>query len=57
MCFVQLLKHWCNAQSMQIKWGKHLSELFHITDGVYFGCISVFFILLSLWCLVTNGVR
>jgi len=43
MCFVQLLKHWCNAQSMQIKWGKHLSELFHITDGVYFGCISVFF--------------
>ena len=34
MCFVQLLKHWYKEQMMQIKWGKHLSEPFLVTNGV-----------------------
>jgi len=34
MCFVRLLKHWYNEQTMQIKRGKHLSEPFHVTNGV-----------------------
>ena len=28
MCFVRLLKYWHKEQTMQIKWGKHFSELF-----------------------------
>jgi len=34
MCFVRLLKYWYKEQTMQIKWDKHLSELFHVTNGV-----------------------
>jgi len=34
MCFVRLLKHWCKEQTRQIKWGKHFSELFHVSNGV-----------------------
>ena len=34
MCFVPLLKHWYKEQTMQIKWGKHFSELFHVSNGV-----------------------
>jgi len=34
MCFVRLLKHWYKEQMMQIKWGKHFSELFHVFNGV-----------------------
>ena len=35
-CFVCLLKHWYKEQTMQIKWGKHFSELFlfHVSNGV-----------------------
>jgi len=31
---VRLLKHWYKEQTMQMKWGKHLSEPFHVTNGV-----------------------
>ena len=34
MCFVRLLKHWYKEQTMQIKWGKHISEPFHVSNGV-----------------------
>jgi len=34
MCFVRLLKHWDKEQTMQIKWGKHFSEPFHVSNGV-----------------------
>ena len=34
MCFVRLLKHWYKEQTMQIKWGKHFSEPFHVSNGV-----------------------
>ena len=34
MCFVRLLKHWYKEQTMQIKWGKHFSELFQVSNGV-----------------------
>jgi len=34
MYFVRLLKHWYKEQTMQIKWGKHLSDPFHVTNGV-----------------------
>ena len=34
MCFVRLLKHWYKEQTMQIKRGKHFSELFHVSNGV-----------------------
>jgi len=28
------VKHWYKEQTMQIKWGKHFSEPFHVTNGV-----------------------
>ena len=34
MCFVRLLKHWYKEQTMQIKWGMHFSEPFHVSNGV-----------------------
>ena len=34
MCFVRLLNHWYKEQTMQIKWSKHFSELFHVSNGV-----------------------
>ena len=34
MCFVHLLKHWYKEQTMQIKWGKHFFELFHVSNWV-----------------------
>jgi len=34
MCFVCLLKHWYKEQKMSIKWGKHISEPFHVSNGV-----------------------
>jgi len=37
MCFVRLLKHWYNetlVQTKQIKWAKHLSEPFHVSNGL-----------------------
>jgi len=34
MCFVRVLKHWYKEQTMQIKWGKHFSEPFHVSNGV-----------------------
>jgi len=33
MCFMRLLKHWYKEQTMQIKRGKHFSELFHVSNG------------------------
>jgi len=39
MCFVLLLKHWYKEQMMQVKWGKQLSEPFHVTNGVRQGGI------------------
>ena len=32
MCFVHLLKHWYKEETMQIKWGKHLSETFRFSE-------------------------
>jgi len=34
MCSVRLLKHWYKEQMMQIKWGKHFPEPFHVSNGV-----------------------
>ena len=34
MCFVRLLKHWYKEQTIQIKWGKHFSGPFHVSNGV-----------------------
>jgi len=34
MCFLRLLKYWYKEQTIQIKWGKHLSEPFHVSNGV-----------------------
>jgi len=34
MCFVRLRKHWYKKQTIQIKWGKHFSEPFHVSNGV-----------------------
>jgi len=34
MCFVRLLKHWYKEQTMQISWGRHLSEPFLMSLGV-----------------------
>ena len=31
---VTALKHWYKEQTMQIKWGKHFSEPFHVSNGV-----------------------
>ena len=39
MCFVRLLKHWYKEQTMHIKWGKHFSEPFHVSNGVRQGGI------------------
>ena len=33
-CFVRQLKHWYKEQTMQIKLGKHVSEPFHVSNGV-----------------------
>ena len=33
MCFMRLMKHWYEEQTMQLKWGKHLSQPF-VTNGV-----------------------
>ena len=30
---MRLLKHWYKEQTMQIKRGKHFSELFHVSNG------------------------
>ena len=40
MCFVRLLKYWHKEQTMQIKWGKHLSEPFHVANGIRQGGVS-----------------
>ena len=32
--FVRLLKRRYKEQTMQIKWGKHFSEPFHVSNGV-----------------------
>ena len=34
MYFVRLLQYWYRQQSMQVKWGGHLSQSFHVTNGV-----------------------
>ena len=34
MCFVRLLKQWYKEQTMQIKWGKHFYEPFHVSNRV-----------------------
>ena len=34
MCFVRPQKHWYKEQTMQIKWGKHSPEPFHVSNGV-----------------------
>ena len=34
MCIIRLLKHWCSDQTMRIKWGSHLSDPFHVSNGV-----------------------
>ena len=39
MCFVRLLKHWYKEQKRQIKWGKHFSEPFHVSNGVRQGVV------------------
>jgi len=40
-CFVRLLKYWYKEQTMQIKCGKHLSEPFHVTNGVRQGGVLI----------------
>jgi len=43
MCFVRLLKQWYKEQTMQIKWGKHFSKPFHVSNGVeHRGAVSPF---------------
>jgi len=37
MCIAHFLKYWNKEQTMQIKWDKHLSEPFHVTNGVWQG--------------------
>ena len=32
--YVALLKHWYSDQTMRIKWGSHLSDPFHVSNGV-----------------------
>jgi len=46
MCFVRLLKHWYKEQTMQMKWAKHVSEPFHVSNGVRQGGVlsPVFFL-------------
>jgi len=39
MCFVRLLKHWYKEQTMRLKWGKHFSELFHVSNEVRQGAV------------------
>ena len=39
MCFVRLPKHWYKEQMMPIKWGKHFSEPFHVSNGVGQGVV------------------
>jgi len=34
MCFVRLLKRWYKEQTMQVKWGKHFSKPFHVSNGI-----------------------
>ena len=34
VCFVRLLTHWYKEQTIQIEWGKHFSEPFHVSNGV-----------------------
>jgi len=34
MCFERLLEHWYKEQTIPINWGKHLSEPFHVSNGV-----------------------
>ena len=34
MCFECLLKHWYKEQAMQIKWVKHFSEPFNVSNGI-----------------------
>ena len=34
ICFVRLLKHWYKEQTMPIKWSKHFSEPFHVSNGI-----------------------
>ena len=34
VCFVRQLKHCYKEQTMQIKWGKHFSEPFYVTNAV-----------------------
>ena len=41
MCFVRLLKHWYKEQTMQIKWGKHFTEPFNVSNGARQGEYSV----------------
>ena len=31
---VRVMTHWCKEQTMHIKWGKHLSEPFRVSNGV-----------------------
>jgi len=40
MCFVRLLKHWYKEQTIQIKWSKHFSEQFHVSNGVRQGGVG-----------------
>jgi len=34
ICFMRQLTYWYVEQTMKIKWGKHLSEPFHVTNGI-----------------------
>ena len=34
MCFVRLLRNWYKNQTMQVRWGNHLSDPFGVSNGV-----------------------
>jgi len=60
MCFVRLLKHWYKEQTMQIKWGKHLSEPFHVSNGVRQGGVLspyLFAVYLDDWSNELNNIK
>jgi len=56
MCFVRVLKRRYKEQTMQIKCGKHFSELFYVTNGqwrkqkIFMGGHSVAYGVICIWC-------
>jgi len=60
ICSVRLLKHRRKEQTIHIKWGKRLSEPYHITNGVRQGqVLSPYLFAVYLDCLSTalNNIK